>query len=91
MKQRKNGAGVAIGLLCTAMWMFFAVVDLAEARIGWWPVQRFPGVAFVLGAPSDLQSATFPAADRAAFVSGHTRAATTAGYGYAGASAIGLW
>ena len=34
MKQRKNGAGVAIGLLCTAMWMFFAVVDLAEARTG---------------------------------------------------------
>jgi predicted lipid-binding transport protein (Tim44 family) len=34
MKQRKNGAGVAIGLLCTAMWMSLAWVDIAEARAG---------------------------------------------------------
>jgi predicted lipid-binding transport protein (Tim44 family) len=34
MKQRRNGAWAALGLLCTALWMFFASVDLAEARAG---------------------------------------------------------
>ena len=34
MKQRKNGAWAVLGLLCTALWMFFVTVDLAEARAG---------------------------------------------------------
>jgi predicted lipid-binding transport protein (Tim44 family) len=31
---KKKNIGAVIGLLCTAMWMSFAVIDLAEARIG---------------------------------------------------------
>jgi predicted lipid-binding transport protein (Tim44 family) len=34
MKQRRNGIGAVIGILCTVMWMSFVVVDLAEARAG---------------------------------------------------------
>ncbi len=34
MKMRKNSLGAVFGLLCTVMWMTFAVVDLAEARAG---------------------------------------------------------
>ncbi len=43
MKQRRNGAWAAIGLMCTALWMFFAVIDQAEARAGRGAVPSVPG------------------------------------------------